>query len=638
MSRRLSDNALQNNGTNTTYRCDSLQPFWLTGPGFALEAVPGGWARLGHDNQPLLPTKQEHHERRGPMTNSTAVDPRNVPPIHPLTGLRFLAALAVFVYHARILVDARVHPFPLGPAAVSFFFVLSGYILTWVYHERLRGQPLLGGQVRRFLVTRWGRLWPLHASCLILCITLSPYFRFSNAWTGTNSWPSLGANLLLVHSWFPVRTWFLDFNSVSWSISTEMFFYLTFPLLLACRRRFWILIPVSLGLTMAVLYWSRIVADSPNHPGWFWPESVLIANPLTHWYQFCFGMGLCLLKLRMNASVPVSTHAGPGRTVRDTVIELVLAGCLALIYGWGTRYPRFLPDLTSSFFPILGQWLTIAMPVPVFGAIIYFFATSQGLVARILGTRLAVWLGEISFAFYMIHQIILLVLLEYALDNLGYVALSFFLAIFASAILFRVIEMPCKFAILAAWDGKRDRVVKTAISGTRLTLVQPAGLFQLAALLSLMGVAAVHPPAPPGPGVAGILANNQLAAGGVGFDKDANLVAMNCRLVGKKLYLGLVWKKLRSNQRQRFIHLCAADGQILRQFGGPWRELQAAPAMQLVADQMVIPWSRWRDAAFIATGFWSPESGASKVIRGESDMGGARAPIVSLDPFRDRVE
>ena len=76
--------------------------------------------------------------------------------LRSVTGLRFVAAFAVFVSHVQYLMFPESRLMPLGGPAVSFFFVLSGFILTYVYSDRLtkRSTP-------RFLVKRWARLWPL---------------------------------------------------------------------------------------------------------------------------------------------------------------------------------------------------------------------------------------------------------------------------------------------------------------------------------------------------------------------------------------------------------------------------------------------------------------------------------------------
>jgi len=85
-----------------------------------------------------------------------------------LTGLRAIAALAVFAHHFMGIMDCRVISGPIGGIAVSFFFVLSGFILVYVYKDRLRK-----ASISKFYFTRFARIWPLHAVCLLLIAWMS---------------------------------------------------------------------------------------------------------------------------------------------------------------------------------------------------------------------------------------------------------------------------------------------------------------------------------------------------------------------------------------------------------------------------------------------------------------------------------
>ena len=80
-----------------------------------------------------------------------------------LTGLRALAALAVFAQHFMRIMEIKVNLGPIGGIAVSFFFVLSGFILVYVYKGRLTSST-----TPKFYFTRFARIWPLHIACLLL--------------------------------------------------------------------------------------------------------------------------------------------------------------------------------------------------------------------------------------------------------------------------------------------------------------------------------------------------------------------------------------------------------------------------------------------------------------------------------------
>ncbi|MDZ4048042.1 MAG: acyltransferase, partial [Pseudoxanthomonas sp.] len=134
-----------------------------------------------------------------------------------LTSLRFFAALLIVVHHAESMMGIGGMGVNWGQG-VSFFFVLSGFILTYVY-------PRLAtlDDTQRFLRARVARIWPAHVASFALGFALMPY-----AW---DTWTAI-ANLLLVHAWIPQSAYYFSYNGVSWSVSTEAFFYLAFPLLI----------------------------------------------------------------------------------------------------------------------------------------------------------------------------------------------------------------------------------------------------------------------------------------------------------------------------------------------------------------------------------------------------------------------
>jgi peptidoglycan/LPS O-acetylase OafA/YrhL len=105
---------------------------------------------------------------------------------------------------------------------VGLFFVLSVFILTYL-HPQLEDWA----STRDFLALRIARIWPAHLVTLFAAGVIHGYLL---------ALPSGGlkllANILMVQAWIPIIGWIFSYNSLSWSISTEFFFYLTFPLLI----------------------------------------------------------------------------------------------------------------------------------------------------------------------------------------------------------------------------------------------------------------------------------------------------------------------------------------------------------------------------------------------------------------------
>ena len=144
------------------------------------------------------------------------------PALHALTSLRFFASLAIVVHHCNGVFWPAADLGPLD-AGVSFFFVLSGFILAYVYHDPSSGQFAWG----RFYVARLARIWPLHLVCLLLMIA---FVKVPESFESG----VLLANGLMLHAWIPFDRYFFSYNYASWSISTELFFYMLFPFALRC--------------------------------------------------------------------------------------------------------------------------------------------------------------------------------------------------------------------------------------------------------------------------------------------------------------------------------------------------------------------------------------------------------------------
>jgi peptidoglycan/LPS O-acetylase OafA/YrhL len=144
--------------------------------------------------------------------------------LNAMTGARFFAAAYVILFHTKFAIEARArHDGPLnklvdgGYLAVTFFFLLSGFILAYTY----TGQIATGDDRRRFWEARFARLWPLYAFSLLLA-TIAGFT--------VPRLPVALAVLAMVQSWNPFNPAMGDaWNTVCWTLSVEAFFYLLFP-------------------------------------------------------------------------------------------------------------------------------------------------------------------------------------------------------------------------------------------------------------------------------------------------------------------------------------------------------------------------------------------------------------------------
>ncbi|GGY45872.1 acyltransferase family protein [Streptomyces djakartensis] len=301
-----------------------------------------------------------------------------------LTGLRWFAALSVFVCHiAQQGISAGPdvafglgHLTSLGSLAVSLFFVLSGYVLTWSARD--------GDSVKSFWRRRFAKIYPLHF--VTFCIAAVIIFGLSEpVLPGGSAWDGMVPNLLL-HSWLPDAYIVSGFSTPSWSLSCEMAFYLTFPLWYRLLRgtrasQLWW---YAAGLALAVAcmpFVARLLPDSaevvpgmPLRDMWF-----------TYWYppvrmlEFLLGIVLALIRRQ-------GAWRGPG------------TGTAALLLGGAFALNQVVPPMFT---------LTATTVVPI--ALLIAAVADGDLRGRRTGLRVAVLvrLGAWSYAFYLIHFLII---------------------------------------------------------------------------------------------------------------------------------------------------------------------------------------------------------------------------------------
>ena len=158
----------------------------------------------------------------------TTTTPSTRTPLPALTGLRFFAALAVAVYHlwqydawnAPAWVERVVGH---GSVAVTLFFVLSGYILTYRYVDG----GGLSTSSRRFWQARLARIVPVYVLGLVMSFPVVMALAKRSGVPVSTEMVKGAAALLMVQAWWP--DWALSWNPPSWSLSVEVFFYVLFP-------------------------------------------------------------------------------------------------------------------------------------------------------------------------------------------------------------------------------------------------------------------------------------------------------------------------------------------------------------------------------------------------------------------------
>jgi peptidoglycan/LPS O-acetylase OafA/YrhL len=297
------------------------------------------------------------------MTQST--NPAAPGDLRSLTALRFVAAMWVAVYALwdNLAVAFRPDLVAKGYLGVELFFVLSGFILCHVY---LAAHGEKRFSYRDFLWARIARVYPLHIATLVGIGLLGAAAAFAGIEIAANvlSWPSLPANLFMVHAWglAPESSW----NHRSWSISAEWFAYLLFPVfaVVAWRLRAIPMVAIAgaLALLAALYVGFNAIAGFPLTEATFQWGALRIVP--------CFAYGCALYLAYRRAPLPQ-----PGLIALAATAALIGAASLNLWDG---------------------------IIVALAGLLILALASLPNARAGWLASKPAVYLGEISYAVYMV--------------------------------------------------------------------------------------------------------------------------------------------------------------------------------------------------------------------------------------------
>jgi peptidoglycan/LPS O-acetylase OafA/YrhL len=302
-------------------------------------------------------------------------------PLKALTGLRCFAAVNIVLFHfsnpqwfgmLAPVVNA-------GFISVSYFILLSGFVLAYNYSGRARAGEL---DRARFWKARFTRIYPIYLLSLLLGLgTLGMEY---GSHTHGMFWAGVVLTPLLLQGWIPAIATFL--NTPAWTMSAEAFFYTIFPWLARWKRPERIVphlgrmaLVWGLGLVPGLLY-MVFNPDGIAHPNrwsygiWLWG---LKYTPLPHLASFVFGVMLADLN---------DLVARTGR------LRLWLGlGGIAGIYGLLALGPLMPYAMMHD-----------GMLMPLFGCIVLGLAGENPL-ATALGWRPLVFVGEASYCLYLLH-------------------------------------------------------------------------------------------------------------------------------------------------------------------------------------------------------------------------------------------
>lgn len=345
--------------------------------------------------------------------------------------MRFFAALAVVLCHVgyQFTNTSSVNAAEsYGYVGVSFFFILSGLVLTWSY---------TGQSAQRFVWLRLCRIWPLQF--------LVALFAFTALASQERSTGSAGhvLEVVLLQAWSPKQRIYFGGNGVSWSLSCELFFYVLFPFVIRRLRR---LSGRGLlfcaGATIAVMAIAPAIALASG-----------VSAHIYYWLFFVFPpyrFGEFLIGMILARAVQLGL-----RLPRPQLSQVVACGGLAAIVYAFTRYTVTTGSSVSR--PYAALFALPFLVLLVLGAVTLDVRSVPSWVAA----RPMLRLGEWSFALYLVHKPIFLLTEQWNWwnqatgafgDVVGFCGFCA-LAVIAAAIMYYGVERPLERALRRLPDG-----------------------------------------------------------------------------------------------------------------------------------------------------------------------------------------
>ncbi|MFI9533054.1 acyltransferase family protein [Nocardia fusca] len=386
------------------------------------------------------------------------------PALPSLTGARWWAAFAVFLLHALVFLPVypfqkselfrQIHqlmPMQLGAAGVTFFFVLSGFIIYWSFRP--------GSSVPRFYWRRVLKIYPTHlvAALAFILVASVPLSRMV-VWA---------PNLALIHTWVPKWTTVGGLNVPSWSLAAEILFYLSFPLALPLVRRirshqvWWVLAGLLVAILLLHTAYYLWVPGPKGIANTFAPR--LIPGDVSPYFEL---------------------HAAP---IWFEQSDIPVAASYWLSYNFPlSRLPEFFLGVLAARLVLEGRWRNTRLAPPMIVLMIAYAATwvvppnykmsalllapMTAVVATLAARDLAgirgftasprmVWLGNISFAFYLIQFPVMVLITRLLIGGkqfgplgwLGFAALSLVVSTVVAAAIYHWIDDP----LMRKFSGRR---------------------------------------------------------------------------------------------------------------------------------------------------------------------------------------
>jgi peptidoglycan/LPS O-acetylase OafA/YrhL len=264
-----------------------------------------------------------------------------------------------------------------GLAGVAFFFVLGGFTLTLGYADKVKESGFVYGEyIKRRLI----KFYPLHWLILFLFVPLN-YLCSVQV-----SIKTFVPNFLLLQSFIPIKEFYYSYNSPSWYLCNTVFFAVLFPFIYRWLSR----IKGIQWVGIAVLYVALIVVECFT-PEKFW-QSILYINPVVRLFDFMLGVMIAMVYRKVLAIESIVKSLQQRKWLLYVLLFISLT--VVIIFSLNNL------GVTGRAF---AYWLPLVIIILTTSFI------SLTSAKNFMTNKVLVSLGEVSFALYMIHSLVICV-------------------------------------------------------------------------------------------------------------------------------------------------------------------------------------------------------------------------------------
>jgi peptidoglycan/LPS O-acetylase OafA/YrhL len=362
-----------------------------------------------------ISTASQDRPHDPPASTSTVSKASNAKLMPALTGIRFFAVFHIFMFHLWTLYDMEKKEsfknlmigfadlpailnnfFAHGWLSTSFFFLLSGFILAYLYWSP---EGNLTTSRKRFWLRRFARIYPIHILIMVITIVLLAGFKLSSGMGRVDLIGSALLTISLTHAWYPpaVPAW----SWPTWTLSALVFLYFATPWLMRwlaklSRRQMQLLLVALplISLLPTIVYALIIPAGTKLDTSW----SIFLGSTPLFWVPH-FVAGMLLSRLTgISRFAPASSAAQSSKVAPRPWLAW---GDLALLAVIGIAC---LPGLEEP----LKYFLRHGLIMPLYMILILDLARGRGLAARLFSLPGTGILGETSFSIFIWQNMVMI--------------------------------------------------------------------------------------------------------------------------------------------------------------------------------------------------------------------------------------